>query len=156
MSTKVDEVIARYVELRNEKKALEAEAELKVQTVKDKMEKIELWLLAKMAEDGTNSYRTDAGTAYKSEKASVTIADATIFKNFVFEPAVEALTTHLQATNGVVDPATVLLILQTSTRWDAVDFRAGKKGVQEFVEHHGRVPEGLNYTTFATIGVRKG
>src|ERR1700761_2901642 len=82
----VDDVVKKYVTLREIKRDLEKDHEEALKPIEEQLEKLEAWLLGKMNEDGVDSYKTGSGTAYKSVKTSCTKADEAMFKNFVFDP----------------------------------------------------------------------
>ncbi len=128
MSYNLSEVIDKYVALRDQKRTMVREHEEALKPIDDKLNKIETWLLGRMNEDGVENYKTEFGTAYKTIKTSVTMADRDMFKDFVFSSSVPL--------------------------WNLVDFRASKKGVEEFLEDSEEIPPGLNITRVTTVNVR--
>lgn len=137
-----EQVIAKYIELRNQRTLLTKKHEEELAPTVAAMQKIELWLLAKLNEAGANSLNTNAGTAFKVLHTSVTMADPQVFKRFVLGPAAEAF--------GIDVGSFIDLV-----KWDVVDFRAGKKGIQEFMEQHDSVPPGVNVSQNTGISVRR-
>ena len=63
-AVKVDDVIATYMKLRNEKEAIEAEIKSRVSELKAKMEKIEAWLKEQADAQGVTSFKGKHGTAF--------------------------------------------------------------------------------------------
>ena len=154
----VDEVIRIYVELRDQKKAAEAELEERLKPLNAKMEKIEAWLLGTMQAQGISSCKTVNGTAYSSIKTSVTMADPDTFRRFVLSPAVERVKFKFEDMGVFTPPefeTELLNILVTSGRWSITDFRALKSGVEEFIEDNKEAPPGLNITRTTTVNVRR-
>lgn len=144
----VDQVIEKYVVIREIKRDLERDHEEALKPISEKLEKLGAWLLGKMQETGVDSFKTKNGTAYKSNKTSCTIADREMFKSFVFAP----LAGWLKASYGVeVEPQ----VLMSLARLDLVDFRSLKEGVEMFIEDHSQVPPGLTVAQTTTVNVRR-
>ena len=125
----VEKVVEKYVTLREIKRDLERDHEEALKPIDEQLEKLETWLLGRMNEDGVDSYKTKQGTAYKTVKTSCTKADEAMFKDFVFQDI-------------------------TNPRWNLVDFRPLKKGVEEYIEDHKQVPPGLNVAQTTTVNIR--
>ena len=154
MTYTIDEVVKAYVDIREQKRDMEKAHERLLEPVNEKLAKIETWLLAKMNEDGVENYKTKSGTAYKSVKVSCQMADSNFFKEFVFAPVIKAIGNVLE--NFGVDRMETAIketVLQ-SAQWNLVDFRALKKGVEEYIEDTKQVPPGLNVTQTTTVNVR--
>ena len=60
----VDKVIAKYIDCRKTKDAIESEAKAKVSDIKEQMAKLEAWLKEKADQDGVDSFKTSNGTAF--------------------------------------------------------------------------------------------
>lgn len=138
----VDEVIQKYIELRDEKTEIGKRHEAELVPIGEKMRAIEAWLLAKLNQDGVNAFNTEAGTAFKTVQTSVSLADAHVFKLFILAPLAEAF--------GIDAAAAATMI-----RWDVTDLRAGKKGIQDYLEHTNEVPPGVNLTQNTAVSVRR-
>ncbi len=153
----IEDVIKKYIELRDRKAELaKAQAE-QMKPLSEAMEQIENYLMHRMNELGCDSLKANGvGTAFKANSTSCQIADAVAFKEFVFAPVVESIINQLQ-NGGVtwIDPLTILGILRDLARWDMVDFRAGKKGTQEYIANENAPVPGVNVNTIATISVRR-
>ena len=150
----IEEVIESYVAIREVKREMEREHENALKPIEEKLEKIETWLLGQMQSTGVDSFKTKSGTAYKAVKTSCQMADASIYKSFIFKPAVDAIE-RILGNAGLPDMSDALreTILQTAL-WSLVDFRALKKGVEEYIEDHKQVPPGLNVAQTTTVNVR--
>lgn len=158
MTVTVDEVVGRYIQLRQEKELVSARHEAELAPLAEKMSKIEAWLMAKMQADGVDSYKTAHGTPYRSMRTSVSLADRMVFMDYVMEPAAEQVCRYLEAAGypaATKDLAAFKQILSLFANWDMVDFRAGKKGIEEQLEATGQLPPGINRTQVATVNVRK-
>jgi hypothetical protein len=146
----VDEVVKKYVTLREIKRDLEKDHEEALKPINEQLEKIETWLLGRMNEDGVDSYKTREGTAYKTKKTSCQMADGQMYREFIFAPVVKRFVDIWGENVGPM----VQTIIQEASRWNLVDFRALKKGVEEYIEDHKQVPPGLNVTQITTVNVR--
>lgn len=154
MTITVNDVVTKYVSLRDLKREMVKEHEQALEPIDEQLSKLESWLLAKMGEDCVENYKTEGGTAYKTTKTSCTIGDGTVFKRHVFAPVAEKVAGIL-ANAGFTDMSeAVLELILASAKWNLVDFRALKKGVEETIEDTEQVPPGLNVTQIATVNVR--
>ncbi|MDE2097894.1 MAG: hypothetical protein KGL39_11645 [Patescibacteria group bacterium] len=150
----VDQVVEKYVTLRQIKRDLERDHDEALKPINEKLEKLEIWLLGRMNEDGVENYKTKSGTAYKANKTSCTIADGAVFKEFVFSPVADAIDSVLENAGLKGMKQAIKETLLTSAKWSLVDFRALKKGVEEYIEDNSQVPPGLNVTQTTTVNVR--
>ena len=155
----IEDVIKKYIELRDRKAEIAKRQAEELKPISEGMEQIENWLMHQMNESGVDSLKVNGvGTAFKANATSCQMADAAAFKEFVFEPAAEAIFNQL-VSYGFDLPDTgqadFLNILRDLARWDMVDFRAGKKGIQEYIENENTPVPGVNVNTVATISVRR-
>lgn len=155
----IEEVTARYIQLRDEKEALAKQHANEMKPIGEKMAAIESWFMAKMQQDGVDSYKSEAGTAFKATQTSVTCADPVSFRSFTFAPVVDQLVGYLQAVGidglSEEDRQTIANILQTAPLWGMMDVRVGKKGVQEFLEETKQLPPGVVINQVSTVQVRR-
>jgi len=150
----IEEVIESYVAIREVKRQMEKEHEDALKPIEEKLEKIETWLLGQMQATGVDSFKTKSGTAYKATKTSCQMADASIYKDFVFAPAAFKIHQLFEQLGMDQMGETISQIILQNARWNLVDFRALKKGVEEYIEDHKQVPPGLNVTQTTTVNVR--
>jgi len=59
MSVNVDQVIAAYMKLRNDKAAIEAETKDRLKDIKAKMEKFEAWIKTQADAQGVTSFKIE-------------------------------------------------------------------------------------------------
>ena len=129
----VDQLTAKYIELRDRKSALEKELEAKKAEITKMMDAIEERLKAVMHETGTKSLKTDHGTAYIAYRESATVADWDILLDYIVK----------------------------NENWDLLERRVSKTGVKNIMEEdrHGNYtnppPPGVNFVRFETINVRR-
>lgn len=123
----LNEIIQKYIELRDLKARMKAEYESRVAPVQEALDKAEGHMLQLMQQQGVTSVKTEAGTAYQSQRTSATVADWDAILPFVREHEL----------------------------WHLIDKRVSKTAVDEYVAQHGDLPPGVNYRTEITIGVRR-
>lgn len=154
----VDEVTARYIQLRDEKDILAKRHKDEMEPLGRKMQAIENWLQAKMQQDGVDSYRTEHGTPYLNTATNVSLQDADAFKTFAMHPAALHICDYLNSSGITMTPdhlAAIKQILQVMPRWGIMDVRAGKKGIQEMLESTGTPPPGVIVTKFTSVNIRR-
>lgn len=127
MTLTVDNVIKKYMKLRGEKEAVEAEAKATVDVIKTNMAKLEAWLKAKLDADGLTSFKSAYGTAFltTTDFASVDNWDA------------------------------VLDFIKEQEAYDMLEKRVSKTAVRAYLEANKEVPPGVSYGTKLDINIRK-
>lgn len=124
----VEAVVERYVALRDRKAELVKAHKAELEVIEQAMEKIENALLNLLNEQGVESMRTGAGTAYVTRRTSVSIADWDSFRRFL---------------SAQPDPFVYL------------DRKANKTAVEEFRKEHEDLPPGLNWSEMRAVNVRR-
>ena len=124
---KVDAVIEKYLELRDKKDTINARVEAEVAAIDAQMKILNGWLHQQMHLIGTDSFKTDRGTAFLKTSDFCSVADF----NVVIQHVIEHSAWHM-LTKGV-----------------------NKTAVQEFIKEHGNPPPGVNYGTKEEVQVRR-
>lgn len=119
--------VAAYIKLRDYKKAADDEYKLSMQRTVDAMEKLEADMLDHLNKTGANSLSCDDGTVYRNTQMSATVENREVFKDYCVQHDL----------------------------WEAMDIRANKTFVREFMEKYGTPLPGVKVTTIATVGVRR-
>lgn len=117
----------RYQAVRKEVEALDREYKERKAKFAEKLVALENWITAKAQEDGLESVRTAAGTAYWSTHHTATVASRDEFFTFCKE----------------------------HDAWDMVESRASKTGVKSFIEANGAPPPGVNFSSTRVFNLRK-
>lgn len=125
----VDQVVAKYIETRDEIKRRQAELDEKLKTLKEFQTKREQWLMSELNKMGAKNVKTPHGTVYQTTTESVTMADWDSFFNYVQETQQFNLLTH------------------------AVNKTAALEIMGE--ERQNALPPGVNYVAIRTVNVRK-
>jgi hypothetical protein len=123
----MDDLVTKYIELRDTKAKIEAEMKAKVAKIVGIMDKIEAAILAEFQESGVESIRTKDGTAYKQTRTSATVADWDAALNYI----------------------------QANNLWHMLERRVSKQAVEQFKEAHGELPPGLNWREEVVINIRR-
>ena len=127
MSLNVDQVVAAYMKLRQQKEALEASIKEEVGAIKDKMAKMEAWIKEQADAQGVTSFKTKHGTAFLSTTDYANVADWDAVLNFI----------------------------QEASAFDMLEKRVSKIAVRGYIEEHKAVPPGINYGTKLEVQIRK-
>lgn len=124
----VDDVIKKYVSLRDQRSVLKKEYERNDEALKDQQERIEKWLLAKQQSLGVTQFKSAHGIAYQVPKTLYTCVDWGTFHNWIIE----------------------------NRRPDLLEKRILQGGMKEFREETGTIPPGLNSFSKIEVNIRKG
>ncbi len=127
MSVNVDDVIATYMKLRDQKATIEAEVKDKVSSIRAKMEKLEAWIKEKADAEGVTSFKTKHGTAFLTTTDYANVADWDAVLNFI----------------------------QENQAFDMLEKRVSKTAVRGYIDQTKAVPPGINYGTKLEVNVRK-
>lgn len=123
----MEDLVTKYIELRDAKSKIEGEMKAKVAKIVEIMDKIEAAILAEFQDSGVESVRTKDGTAYKQTRTSATVADW------------DATLSYIQANN----------------LWHMLERRVSKTAVEQFKDAHGELPPGLNWREEVVINIRR-
>lgn len=123
-----NDVVTKYIQLRDKKAKLKAEYDKQVAKIDTVMDKVEGALIKYFNETGLESVRTDAGTAYKTTRVSATVADW------------DALLSHIL----------------TSENYQLLEHRVNKTAVTEFKAANNDLPPGVNWSEEVTVNIKRG
>lgn len=126
MSVNVDDVIATYMKLRNQKKLIEAEAKERTSVVSAKMDKLEAWIKEQADTMGVTSFKTKHGTAFLTTTDYANVADWDAVMGFIRE----------------------------NEAFDMLEKRVSKTAVRGYIEQNKAVPPGINYGTKLEVNFR--
>lgn len=123
--TTIEDLVARYVAIRDKKAQLAAERKLVDDRINKAMTKIEQALLTEMNASGAESVRTGAGTCYKSTRTSAVVDDRDSFIPFALEHP------------------------------EFLESRANKTAVEAYLDETGELPPGVRVTRAVTVNIRR-
>jgi hypothetical protein len=127
MPVDISKRVAQYVQLRDLIKVKETELKETLAPYKKALEDLNAVLLNHLTEMGGNSLATDAGTVYRKEKKSASLADPAAFMSYVVDNAA----------------------------FDLLDRKANVTAVTAFIKQNGAPPPGVNFSTAFDVGVRR-
>jgi len=116
-----------YIQLRDRRAQRKAEFENSDADDKSRQEKIEGILLQRFTEEGIDSVKSAAGTAYTSTRSSASVADKDLFMSWVRE----------------------------NELWEFLEVRAAKGTVQSYREEQNDLPPGINWVEQRVVNVRR-
>ena len=123
----VDAYIEKYIALRDRKAAVVAAHKKEVAELDTVLDKVELFLLKTMQDQGLESLSSKAGTAYKSTRTSATVADWDMILDFV----------------------------RRGEHWSALDKRVNKTFVEAWRTEHNDLPPGVSWREDTTVNIRR-
>lgn len=123
----IDQVIAAYVQLRDQKEALKKKQAAEMAPINDNIYKLGLWLQKTLQESGQTSAKTSAGTAFLQTDTAVAIAD-------------------WDAT---------LAFIKANDLFAMLERRVSKSVVQDYIESHNEVPPGITVKSEVSCHVRR-
>ncbi len=155
----IEDVLKKRLDLRERKAELAKKQAEEMKPLNEAEDAIDNWLMHQMNTLGVTQLKAEGvATAFKSTQTSVQMQDAQEFKKFVFQPVLEHVLTYFQNAGYPVrdvDYQSVGNIIRDLVRWDVVDFRAGKKGIQEYIELEKLPVPGVAVNSIATVSIRK-
>jgi hypothetical protein len=119
--------VAQYVKLRDLIGDMEEAHKEAVKPYKHALDQLNNLLLDHLNAIGADHVATPAGTVHKTTKKSATIADRSVFRDWVI----------------------------SQQDWDLVDLRANSTAVEDHIKTHNEPPPGVNWSTYAVVGVRR-
>lgn len=135
----VEELVSAYVKIRDKKAELKAQFMEQQRPYDEALRKIEVEMLDKLRTAGVESMKTAAGTAYKSIRSSVVVADRAAFLDFIVEGATEAIRNGADATSA----------------FDYLDIKANKTAVEDHLSQTNELPPGVDIRREEVVGFRR-
>lgn len=124
---KLSEVVAKYIELRDQKAQLKTEYDIQIAPIEAKMSKIEGKLLEVLDQTGGKSFNTPHGTAYVSVRTTASVADREAFFDFV----------------------------KQNEEWPLMEVRASKLAVEQYKSVNQELPPGINWREERVVNIRR-
>lgn len=127
MNYNADQLIQRYVEIRDEKAAVAERHKGEMQPFNDQLEVLENVLLGLLNEQGGQNIKTEHGTAYISEVMNVKVDDWDSFLYYV----------------------------QRFQAWNMLVRNVNKTAVKELMDGGAAAPPGVSTSTIRGVNVRR-
>jgi hypothetical protein len=123
----IEQLIDRYVKLRDKKAVMKAEYEASVAKIDEAMEKVENFILGHLNANGVDSVGSPAGTAFKSTVTSATVKDWDALLDYI----------------------------KRDQAWNLLDHRVNKTAVIEYKDANNDLPPGVNWREEAVVRIRR-
>jgi hypothetical protein len=127
MGERINDMVEKYVQLRDRKAELEKAHKEKIAKFNAAMGKIEAFLMDYFNRIGVESARTPSGTAFKSTQTSVKVDDREAFLEFV----------------------------KANEAWAFLESRANKSAVDEFLKEFEELPPGVSVSRRSVINIHR-
>lgn len=119
--------ISQYVSLRDKIKVLEETHKKAMAPYKEMLDTLGNIVLKHMQDTNVESVKTGEGTAYISERSSVSLQDAEAFMQYVI----------------------------ANQAWELMDRKANAPAVEAFIKKTGGLPPGAKFNKMIKVGVRR-
>ena len=122
-----DEVIKKYIEIRDEIDRLNNKCEAEVKPLKEALSTMETWFQDQFNQRGVESSKTQHGTPFTQTKTQVSVDNMDHFVRFVDE----------------------------NKAWNFLNKVVNKTAVEEYVTQHNVPPPGVKTVTMRVVQVRR-
>lgn len=123
----VEAIVGAYIKVRDEVAQIRASHKAQLEPYAQALDKLEAQMLQVLSDAGVESMKTSVGTAYRSERTSVTVADKSAFMDYI----------------------------ESNKAFDLLDVRANKTAVEGFMAENQDVPPGVNIRREVVVNFRR-
>ena len=123
----VEAIVGAYIKVRDEVAQIKASHKAQLEPYVQALDKLEAQMLQVLSDAGVESMKTSVGTAYRSERTSVTVADKSAFMGYI----------------------------ESNKAFDLLDVRANKTAVEGFMAENQDVPPGVNIRREVAVNFRR-
>mgnify|MGYP000386197607 FL=1 len=123
----VEAIVGAYIKVRDEVAQIKASHKAQLEPYTQALDKLEAQMLQGLSDAGVESMKTSVGTAYRSERTSVTVADKSAFMDYI----------------------------ESNKAFDLLDVRANKTAVEGFMAENQDVPPGVNIRREVAVNFRR-
>ena len=125
---KLSEAVSLYIQLRDKKAEMKSAFDASVAPINEKMDKLEAKLLDVFNKTGTDSVKTEHGTAYTAVRTTASVADREAFMDYV----------------------------KANEEWSLLEVRASKTAVEQFCQSNDNsLPPGVNMRSERVVNIRR-
>jgi phage host-nuclease inhibitor protein Gam len=125
---KLSEAVGLYIQLRDKKAEMKSAFDASVAPINEKMDKLEAKLLDVFNKTGTDSVKTEHGTAYTAVRTTASVADREAFMEFV----------------------------KANEEWSLIEVRAAKTAIEQFRDNNdNELPPGINIRSERVVNIRR-
>lgn len=123
----VEAIVGAYIKVRDEVAQIKASHKAQLEPYTQALDKLEAQMLQVLSDAGVESMKTSVGTAYRSERTSVTVADKSAFMDYI----------------------------ESNKAFDLLDVRANKTAVEGFMAENQDVPPGVSIRREVAVNFRR-
>ena len=153
MSFTTDQIVAKYVAVRDEKKALSEKHSAELAPYNKKLEILEQALLASLNAQNADSVKTEHGTAYKSTVMSASVEDWDALTAYILSEAVDRIADSLERGEP---PEKQIEAFQQTPAFALINRSVNKTAVKETMEaKEGFIPPGVKTAFVTSVNVRR-
>ena len=127
MSVTIEQVVQKYIELRDEVDSIEAECAQRTAAARSTMKTLEAWVQAQINATGVQSFKTSAGIAYQDVVTSCKVSNGDALLDFVRE-------------NGL---------------WHLLTKSVSKTAIAEYLKEEGSLPPGVDWSEIRVVKFRR-
>lgn len=159
MAIETDKLVKTYIQMRDKISAIEAEAKENKKDIKDKMDIIEKELFKRLKDEGLESFKTDAGTVFKTTTDYVGVDDFDELLKFIAKSVIRSAFTSdenasLEAVEATLEEAANLALEHADFQF--LNKAVNKTATKEYMEaNNGALPPGIKYGSEIVIQIRK-
>jgi hypothetical protein len=137
-----------YLKLRDAGKDLTLQAKTRMAPIQAGMAAIEAYFLDQMNKLQVDSLKNEAGTPYRTEHVAVTVADVSVFLDYVLTRALAGLPLAESAREAIKKA------MVDSGQLTLIEARASKSAVEALLQETKELPPGLNRRSELVVNVR--
>ena len=124
----INAIVSRYIQMRDMKKALKDDLDKKTAKLDEAMDKCEAVIMNHLNSTGSESIKTAAGTVFKQQVTSATVADWEMVLNWIRDQG----------------------------NWAFLERKVNKTAVKEFMEANAKaLPPGVNWAAINKVMFRR-
>lgn len=123
----LEKYVAQGIALRDKIKQIQERHKTELAPYLETQEQLKNALLSHLNQVGADSIRTGAGTFFRAERVSASLADPDAFMKYVTRTG----------------------------KFDLLDRKANKTAVEAYMEEHGVPPPGVSYTKAYDVNIRR-
>ena len=164
MAPQINQVLTAYVNIRGKIEDVKRKHKEELAEYADNLEMLEKHLEKFLTESGQEGVKAGGHTAYFTTKDSVKVSDKDTFKMFLskqflltFQPHLYLTTQNEWQPDGQRDLKEHSEKMMKSEAFDLITLSASKTNCKTYMEDNaGIMPDGVDYTAWKEVAIRKG
>ena len=152
----IDQIVARYVQLRDEMQVISQRHAAELKPYNDKLQILNTVLLDRLNKTGSESIRTEHGTAYKKTVMSATIEPENGWEqlmDFIMMAGLNRVS-EVEVRAGSAEEA--MMAWRTTPELSLLCHAVNKTAIKEFMDNkNAEIPPGVKVSHITNVGVRR-